>query len=273
MKCRAESSKPPAPPANTKNSVTSFVVNFCSYLSKKDLFTNLLNSFENPIDIIFGTESWLTNDVSNAELNLDEFNIHRRDRTLGTKSGGGGVFVGIRKKFNSILIAKGKVSETIFVKVPILNKAPLIVCCAYRPPDFSHDQCLQMCNEIREIKDKFKKSVFWLSGDFNLPDIDWTSSTITNHQYSNPINQLFLDLANDLGLSQTVEQPTRGTNILDLFFTNNLDLIQKSSVVPGVSDHDAVLTESKLFIKRKKIFQKKNKTLEQSRHDPNENRL
>ena len=77
-------------------------------------------------------------------------------------------------------------------------------------------------------------------------------STITGHQYSTPINQLFLDLANDLGLSQTVDSPTSGKNILDLFFTNNLDLIQKSSVVQGVSDHDAVLTESKLFIKTKK---------------------
>ena len=257
VESKVESNKPPASPANTKNSVTNFLVNFCSYLPHKDLFTNLLNSLKTPIDIIFGTETWLTSDVNNAELDLNDFDIHRRDRSLGLKKGGGGVLIGIKKIFNSILIAKGKVSETVFAKVPILNKPPLIVCCAYRAPDLSHNQCLEMCNEIREVKDKFKKSVFWLSGDFNLPDIDWNLNTITGHQYSNPINQLFLDLINDLGLSQTVDKPTRGTNILDLFFSNNLDLIQKSSVVPGVSDHDAVLTESKLFIKRKNPLNEK----------------
>ena len=53
-------------------------------------------------------------------------------------------------------------------------------------------------------------------------------------------------------MSQTVDRPTRGNNTLDLYFTNNLDLHQKSQVIPGVSDHEAVLTESKLFIKTKK---------------------
>ena len=74
-----------------------------------------------------------------------------------------------------------------------------------------------MCEEIIEIKSKFKKSTFWLCGDFNLPDIDWNTNKITKNQYSVPINQLYLDLVNDLGLSQTVTDPTRGNNILDLF--------------------------------------------------------
>ena len=109
-----------------------------------------------------------------------------------------------------------------------------------------------MCDEIAEIKSKFPKSIFWLCGDFNLPDINWEENKIISHQYSSSLNQLFLDLTNDLGLSQTVLNPTRGENILDLFFTNNLNLINKSSVISGVSDHEAVLIESKLSIKTKK---------------------
>ena len=116
----------------------------------------------------------------------------------------------------------------------------------------SLEQCQKMCADIIEVKNKFKKSIFWLSGDFNLPDIDWNFNCITGHQYSKPINQLFLDLVCDLGLSQTVDRPTRGNNILDLFFTNYLDLIQNSNVISGVSDHEAVQIESKLFIKTKK---------------------
>ena len=96
-----------------------------------------------------------------------------------------------------------------------------------------------------------------MSGDLNLPDIDWEFNTITSHQYPSSINQLFLDLASELGLSQTVTEPTRGDNILDIFLTNNLDLIKSTKVISGVSDHEAVIIESKLYIKTKKPKKRK----------------
>ena len=61
-----------------------------------------------------------------------------------------------------------------------------------------------------------------------------------------------LDLIWNLGLSQAAGAPTRGSNTLDLFFTSHLDLHQNSQVIPGVTDHEAVLTVNKLFIKTKK---------------------
>ena len=60
-----------------------------------------------------------------------------------------------------------------------------------------------------------------MGGDFNLPDISWTSSKITGHQYSTTKNELFLNLCIELGLTQIISSPTRRKNILDLFFTNN----------------------------------------------------
>ena len=59
-----------------------------------------------------------------------------------------------------------------------------------------------------------------------------------------------------MGLTQTVEDPTRGNNILDLFFTNNTSLITNTTVISGVSDHEAVVIESKLFIKPRKPVKK-----------------
>ena len=43
------------------------------------------NSHINPTDIIFGTETWLTGDILNSELNLNDYDIHRRDRITKTK--------------------------------------------------------------------------------------------------------------------------------------------------------------------------------------------
>ena len=90
-----------------------------------------------------------------------------------------------------------------------------------------------------------------------IPDIDWNELSITKSQYSQSINQLFLDLSLDLGLTQTVDEPTRGDNILDLFFINNTSLITNTSVIPGVSDHEAVVVESKLIIKPKKLLKER----------------
>ena len=62
-----------------------------------------------------------------------------------------------------------------------------------------------------------------------------------------------MDIAHDHNLSQTVLHPTRLHNILDLFLTNYPALIQSTQVIPGLSDHDIVIIESKikpLFLKQ-----------------------
>ena len=43
--------------------------------------------------------------------------------------------------------------------------------------------------------------------------------------------------------SQVVEEPTRGTNILDLIATNQPSSFGRTEIIPGVSDHEIVYTE------------------------------
>ena len=45
----------------------------------------------------------------------------------------------------------------------------------------------------------------------------------------------------EFSLTQVVEEPTRHNNILDLVFTTHRDLIEGTYVVPGMSDHSAVV--------------------------------
>ena len=49
-----------------------------------------------------------------------------------------------------------------------------------------------------------------------------------------------IDITNDFGLEQVVREPTRINNILYLFFTSNPTLVERSYVVPGISDHDGI---------------------------------
>ncbi len=246
--------KKPTPPfrKNKSNCVTSLLINFRSLLNKKDTVNNLIHSLSltHNLDIIFGTETWLSDKVTNSELNLTDYDIYRRDRT---ERAGGGVFLCIKKSLNSTLIHKSKLTESIFVKINRPGKIPILLCCTYRPPDSSLDDCEKLCNEILTIKTKHKNSLFWLAGDFNLPDIDWKNLTISDTPaYALTINRRFLDLVSELGLTQIVNEATRGNSILDLFFTNNPSLIKKSTVISGVSDHEAVTIESKLHFQYQK---------------------
>ena len=64
---------------------------------------------------------------------------------------------------------------------------------------------------------------------------------------------------NTFGLTQTVDFPTRLSNTLDIFLTNRPSLINYCTPIAGISDHEAVLTESNISIfvqkqPRRKIY-------------------
>ena len=52
-----------------------------------------------------------------------------------------------------------------------------------------------------------------------------------------------LGITDEFNLTQVVQEPTRHNNILDLVFTTHPDLIEGTYVVPGRSDHSAVICD------------------------------
>ena len=143
-------------------------------------------------------------------------------------------------------------SESIFCKLKIIGKRPLVIGSIYRPPDYDFDQSSNLVISIYNIIHKNKNAVFWLGGDFNLPDINWKDQDIIGNQYLKNINSLFLEMAQDLGLSQIVNIPTRGHSLLDLLFTNIPDFVKNCSLSAGLGDHDIVELKSKFQPIRKK---------------------
>ena len=99
-----------------------------------------------------------------------------------------------------------------------------------------------------------------LSGDFNCPDIDWHNSCVKANAQDREVQQALLNLACDHHLEQVHDLPTRGSSSwLDLIFTNVPSLIKSSTNVPGISDHDILVTDSTirptyLKQKRRKVF-------------------
>jgi exonuclease III len=195
-------------------------INFQSINAKKHSFWNVLDS-SNP-DIICGNETWLKPSICNSEILPDEsdYEIFRKDR----KDGFGGVMLAIKSNINSNPIDIATVTdcdcEIIARKIECDSNNSLIVISAYRPPNSSIEYSKGLSNIISDICHKNTKSTIWIGGDLNLPDINWSSNTITSNQYRKEISEIFLALEEDLGLIQSVNFPTRDQHLLDVFFTN-----------------------------------------------------
>ena len=85
-----------------------------------------------------------------------------------------------------------------------------------------------------------------VTGDFNVPEIDWTTVTTTKGQ--NHVSQTLIDTMRDLFLHQHIDQPTRhrhgqNANILDLVITNEEEMVENLQYHPGLgaSDHLCIL--------------------------------
>ena len=81
-----------------------------------------------------------------------------------------------------------------------------------------------------------------MCGDFNFPHIDWNLGEVLGGVSTNSARNL-INFSNSSMFSQYVQGPTRGNNILDLFFTNNPFMVINSLIKrnnPLLSDHNLV---------------------------------
>ncbi len=86
-------------------------------------------------------------------------------------------------------------------------------------------------------------------GDFNVPHIDWKALAVrpplnsTSVAFTKTSAKSLFNFVRNNALLQSVSVPTRGSNILDLIFTNEPSLIQTLSVTPPFSltcDHNSI---------------------------------
>jgi hypothetical protein len=220
--------------------------------AKREAFWEAVDSCQP--DIIVANETWLKPDMLNSEMMPPGYNPPlRKDRADGR----GGVLLATKGDLIDSEIQIDSGCEIIATKVELVKQQPLIIVSAYRPPKGDLIYAQNLCQAIRQLATKFAAATIWISGDLNLPDIDWATDAITGHQYSLAINNCFLTPFHDFRLSQIVNFPTRLDNTLDLFLTNRPSLVSKCSPLPGVSDHEMVLSISDVRAKRQKPVRRK----------------
>ncbi|XP_071491811.1 uncharacterized protein [Diadema antillarum] len=221
--------------------------NLQSMNAKREAFWEAVESSQP--DIIIANETWLKPSMLNSEMMPPGYNAPvRKDR----HDGYGGVLLATKHDLVDCEIDVKSDCELVATKIQVYGQQPLIVMSVYRPPKNDLEYAQSLCQSIQRIMCNNPSAVVWISGDFNLPDISWDTCTITGHQYSVALNNYFISMFNDVGLSQSVDFPTRGDKTLDLFLTNRPSLLSKCVPMPGVSDHDMVLALSDVRAKRQK---------------------
>ena len=178
---------------------------------------------------------------------LNVFNIFRKDRQEGKI--GGGVCIMVKKNISVVqfdLPSCYSILECLCVDVYIKHRVFRLFN-VYRPCgstaiDVVYMKCLIDCLSTHYLNDCIN---VWL-GDFNCPNICWS----TYNCNGNLLEKDFLQLIIDSAMYQFVTQATRGDNILDVIFCNNpMFIVDTQIAMPvGSSDHCSVSCNFNLSI-------------------------
>ena len=146
-----------------------------SLQNKMKFFQSLV--YSKSFDIIAVTETWLSNSTFSNEILPLGYQVYRRDRPHT----GGGVLIAVSSSFPSSLALSAPDIELIVIKLDLFT--PVLLCCVYLPPNPTEPVIATFFSYISSFS---HSGPLIIVGDFNLPDIDWSSLTA-----STPPSRLF----------------------------------------------------------------------------------
>ena len=125
------------------------------------------------------------------------------------------------------------------------NECNVLLICIYNPPVKHCADELQLL--LDHFMGKHPKYILMLTGDFNMPDINWSLHSVKKESQNKGIHTNFLNVIQEFNLSQLINEPTHiKGNILDLVLCTHPSFINNTNVVePGLSDHYIIEFEFK----------------------------
>ena len=193
-------------------------------------------------------ETWL-NDTVKEDVEIEGYRIFRADRQGRIR--GAAIYLNNRMEANEICAISNGICELVAIEIPDLQTVNIVV---YRPPKTESKDFEIILTKIQDIFRSLKQPdpTIILSGDFNFPFVEWerledNSCRWIYKPYANALTdekkqfENLMDLCSTKCMLQTIEEPTRGKNTLELFFTNEASLITSIGVYKSaLSDHDLV---------------------------------
>ena len=189
-------------------------------------------------------ESWLKKHISDAQIQIPNFQIIRQDREKRRR---GGVLLYVHNSLpvSNVCTFDDRFCGAVMCSVKSINA---VIISVYRPPGCpisSFEKLLKFIQRNLTNISNSQSDVF-IMGDFNLPNLTWQNSDqIPGTRPMSASESLLTHFIEENFISQYVDKPTRGKNILDLFFTNNSNVVlQCDSSNTSLSDHNIVKIRS-----------------------------
>ena len=192
------------------------------------------------------TETWLKPTITDACVQIKNYNIFRSDRESALR---GGVLLYIHQ--NISIDTTDCFDDGVCEGVICLSKArKCIISCIYRPPSAtqnSFDNLLKFLTQFitkHNVLDKMNTFIF---GDFNIPNFQCESQ---NSYCPIGFTNSLTDFMRDHFLEQFVREGTRGNNLLDLFLSDDPDFVKYVKVRDtDMSDHKIIYIYNSFFQK------------------------
>ena len=163
------------------------------------------------------TETWLTDHVYSNEILPPTYTVDRRDRDTR----GGGVMIAVSDLILSKLIFSSDTIEMIAVELYLSPK--VLICCLYIPPNCSPTYLENVLIALDSLSADYDVII---TGDFNVPDINWCNLTASSQFSSSLCDVLFAK-----NFQQIIHEPTHiHGNVLDLVLTTNPERIHSLSI-------------------------------------------
>lgn len=231
---------------NEGKSLVVLQVNCRSVVNKSLNLWNIIEIYN--ADIVIGTESWLSVDISNAEIFRGDYAVFRRDRG----SRGGGVFICVKNCYKSLELWSDAECEMLAVEVQGRNvRDTWEIIGMYRAPG-ENTKILQKLVERTRVGTSGSRQVI-IGGDLNIPQVKWDGEVTEGNGVQAIVNELVWTN----NLVQVVKHPTRDNAVLDIFLARPEGFIVSCDVVPGISDHSAVCLKVKGNYKSNSVESKK----------------
>ena len=218
---------------------------------KVDFIKDLVNRQNCEVEniAILLTETHLHSDIKDSEIQIEGYNLYRKDRSNRSH---GGVSVYVREGITSeerCSFSNG-VCEFLGLKLNInANECGLYV--LYRPPDCKNREFGEISDFVVDFFSSDRILIdqdALLFGDFNLPkSITWVKDDGLDFLMPTYIGfqaTKLKEIVDRLYMTQLITEPTKGSNILDLMYCNNVSLVDKIDILPcNLSDHNLIYVE------------------------------
>ena len=222
---------------NDNNLPSVLVLNARSIRNKVlDLHALLLTD---SFDIVALTETWLDQNYLDCELQLEGYNIYRKD--WGNRRGGG-VLIAVRNHIICTHRSDLEVeAEMIALEIRPNPTTCVLFCVFYKPPGTDESFLIHFRDFLVQYSRTGLTNLI-VTGDFNFPNIDWNlgcsiDSNSATEDFCNILDDFFLIQKNLYSTRDSRNPGSRGS-ILDLVLTNNDFLVENVVVRPNAFDSD-----------------------------------